>query len=192
MFQMKGFLVPNSNISGWLSKAFGSTWRYPDGGSPVSVWPNRKDHLAHHKHKRRATKPFEEGVYKQTKVRVVDNSKLGMEAMAMGKPPKVIHVYSKRHAGRPHGAYGKLGDIVKVAILGEMKKAVVVGVKQKQLPGIPKFDTNNVVLINDDGSPLGTKCSIPVPHLLKEALKNKTHYKGPEYTKTLKIFQEYV
>jgi len=192
MFPMKGITALNPKPINLISKAFGSIWRYPDGGNPLAVWPNRKDNLTHHKHRRRAVKPYEEGVFKQTTVRVVDNSRLGMDAMAMGKPPKIIHVYSKRHAGRPHGAYGKLGDIVKVAILGEMKKAIVVGMKQKQLPGIPKFDTNNVVLINDDGTPLGTKCSIPVPHILKEVLKNKTHYKGPEYTKTLKIFQEYV
>merc|ERR1712026_78693 len=144
MLPLKGLLRTDLNLTNWISKAFGSMWRYPDSGCAHAAWPNRIDNLTHHKHKRRSVKPHSEGIFKQTKVRVVDNSKIGMEAMAMGKPPKVIHVYSKRHGARPHGAYGKLGDIVKVAILGEMKKAVVVGVKQKQLPGIPKFDTNNV------------------------------------------------
>ena len=77
-----------------------------------------------------------------------------------GRPPYVIQVYSKRHKSRPHGAYGKLGDIVKVAILGELKLGVIVGMKCKQPPGIPSYDTNNIVLINEDGSPMGTKIDV--------------------------------
>ena len=118
-----------------VPRAFGSMWRYPDC-SPIAAWPNRKDNLTHHKHRRHALKPFSEGIMKQTKMKVVDNSKIGMEAMQMGKPPKVVQVYSKRHHSRPHGAYGKLGDIVKVAIRGEMKKGIIVGMKAKQLHGI--------------------------------------------------------
>ena len=72
----------------------------------------------------------------------------------------MIQVYSKRHNSRPHGAYGKLGDIVKVAILGELKLGIIVGMKCKQPSGIPKFDTNNIVLINEDGSPMGTKIDV--------------------------------
>ena len=192
MLPIKELFARNSSLTNWIPKAFGSMWRYPDNGGPTAIWPNKVDHVTHHKHRRRAVKPFSEGVFKQTRVRVVDNSKIGLEAMAMGKPPMIIHVYSKRHHSRPHGAYGKLGDIVKVAILGEVKKGIIVGMRQRQLAGIPKFDTNNIVLINDDGTPLGTKCTVPVPHMIKEVLKNKTVYKGPEYTKTLKIFNEYV
>ena len=98
-------------------------WRYNDYGGRMSVWPNHKPELTHHKHQRRRTKPFSEGIMAHTKVRVVDNSKIGMEAMALGKYPMVIHVYSKRHQRGPHGAYGVLGDRVKVAILGELRQA---------------------------------------------------------------------
>lgn len=38
-----------------------------------------------------------------------------------------------------------------MAIKGQKKKAVIVGVKQKQRALIPKFDSNNIVLIEDNG-----------------------------------------
>lgn len=70
--------------------------------------------------------------------------------MGEGKPPKIIHVYNKQ-------AVGKIGDKVLVAIKGQKKKGILVGLKQKQKPKVPKFDTNNVVLIDDNGTPLGTR-----------------------------------
>ena len=78
-----------------IPKAFGSMWRYPDC-SPMAAWPNHKPELTHHKHRRRRVKPFSEGVFKQTRMRIVDNSKIGMEAISMGRPPMVIQVYSHR------------------------------------------------------------------------------------------------
>ena len=39
-----------------------------------------------------------------------------------------------------------------VAIKGQKRKAVIVGVKQKQKALIPKFDSNNIVLIEDNGN----------------------------------------
>ena len=94
---------------------------------------------------------------KTTKMNVVDNSALGRKAMAEGRPPKyvnreiggdrsiivtsyyrVIHVYARKHYKKAHGNYGKLGDRVLVAILGQMKKGIIVGVKNKQRHAIPK------------------------------------------------------
>lgn len=34
-----------------------------------------------------------------TRLRVVDNSELGKQAMSEGKPPKTIHVYNKTRVG---------------------------------------------------------------------------------------------
>ena len=36
---------------------------------------------------------------KQTRLRCVDNSEIGKQAMLEGKPPKCIHVYNKRGIG---------------------------------------------------------------------------------------------
>ena len=70
---------------------------------------------------------------------VVDNSALGRKAMAEGRPPYVIDVYSKKHHKRKNGRYGKLGDRVLLAVLGQKKKGIIVGMKAKQLPGIPRL-----------------------------------------------------
>lgn len=119
-------------------------------------------------------------IRKLARLRVVDNSEIGKRAMAEGKPPKCIHVYNKQ-------SIGKIGDRVLVAIKGEKKKGILVGLKQKQRIKIPKYDSNNIVLIDDNGTPLGTRIHVPIPTILRTILKEKTHAKGADYTKLLAI-----
>jgi len=38
-------------------------------------------------------------IIKLTRLRVVDNSEIGKQAMAEGKPPKCIHIYNKKGVG---------------------------------------------------------------------------------------------
>lgn len=85
-----------------------------------------------------------------SRLRVVDNSEIGKQAMMEGRPPKTIHVYNKKRVGF-------IGDRVMVAIKGQKKKGILVGLKQNQKPKVPKFDSNNVVLIDDNGTPLGNR-----------------------------------
>ncbi|KAI4462991.1 39s ribosomal protein l14 mitochondrial [Holotrichia oblita] len=120
-----------------------------------------------------------------SQLRVVDNSELGKRAMAEGKPPKVIHVYNKTGIGR-------MGDTVLVAVKGEKKKGVLVGLKQNQKSKIPKFDSNNVVLLDETGTPLGTRIHVPIPTVLRTILKEKTYTKGVDYTKILSIASNFV
>lgn len=124
-------------------------------------------------------------IQKLTRLRVVDNSEIGKQAMAEGKPPKCIHVYNKQGIGR-------IGDTVLVAIKGEKKKGILVGLKQNQKPKVPKFDSNNLVLIDDSGSPLGTRIHVPIPTILRTIMKAKTHSKGADYTKILGIATKFV
>lgn len=105
--------------------------------------------------------------------------------MAEGKPPRVIHVYNK-------SGVGYVGAKVMVAIKGEKKKGILVGCKQMQRAKIPRFDTNNVVLIDDNGSPLGTRIHVPIPNILRTIMKEKTHSKGADYTKLLAIATRFV
>ncbi|XP_004928349.1 39S ribosomal protein L14, mitochondrial [Bombyx mandarina] len=120
-----------------------------------------------------------------TRLRVVDNSEIGMRAMAEGKPPKVICVYNKQRVGF-------IGDRVMVAIKGQKKKGILVGLKQTQKVKVPKFDSNNIVLIDDNGTPLGTRIHVPIPTILRTILKEKTHSKGADYTKLLAIATKFV
>ena len=38
-----------------------------------------------------------------------------------------------------------------------MKKGIIVGMRSKQEHGIPRYDTNNVVLIEENGNPVGNR-----------------------------------
>ncbi|XP_049874903.1 39S ribosomal protein L14, mitochondrial [Pectinophora gossypiella] len=120
-----------------------------------------------------------------TRLRVVDNSEIGKRAMAEGKPPKVICVYNKKRVGY-------IGDRVMVAIKGQKKKGILVGLKQVQHVKVPRFDSNNVVLIDDNGTPLGTRIHVPIPTILRTILKERTHAKGADYTKLLAIATRFV
>ncbi|XP_059621951.1 large ribosomal subunit protein uL14m [Phlebotomus argentipes] len=131
------------------------------------------------------TSPVSNEIRKLARLRVVDNSEIGKAAMIEGRPPYCIHVYNKR-------SVGLIGDKVLVAIKGQMKKAILVGLKQKQKIKVPKFDTNNIVLIDDNGTPLGTRIHVPIPTILRTILKEKTHNKGADYTKLLAIATRFV
>ncbi|KYQ53397.1 39S ribosomal protein L14, mitochondrial [Trachymyrmex zeteki] len=124
-------------------------------------------------------------IIKLSRLRVVDNSEIGKKAMMEGRPPRCIHVYNKI-------GVGYIGDRILVAIRGEKKKGILVGLKQQQAPKVPKFDTNNLVLIDDNGTPLGTRIQVPIPHILRTKMKEKTHSKGADYTKLIAIASRFV
>ena len=107
----------------------------------------------------------------------MDNSALGRAAAVAGRPPRVIQVYNKTQVAT-------IGDKVLLAIKGQKKKAYVVGVKQNQKSGVPKFDTNNVVLIEDNGSPSGTRITVPVPSMLRA--------RSGDFTKLLSLATKFV
>lgn len=110
-----------------------------------------------------------------TRMRVVDNSKIGKEAMLEGKKVKCIHVYKKNAKIRD----GQLGDKILVTIKGQMKQGYVVGLVAEQRPMIPKFDTNNVVLVEKNGNPTGSRVVVPIPNYLRS--------KGPALAKIVAI-----
>ncbi|CAK6951720.1 S ribosomal protein L14%2C mitochondrial [Scomber scombrus] len=114
-------------------------------------------------------------IQKLTRVRVVDNSTLGNTPFH--RPPRVIHVYTKN-------GVGKVGDRVLLAIKGQKKKALIVGHKMPGERMTPRFDSNNVILIEDNGNPTGTRIKVPVP----------THLRNMEgdYSKVLAIAGTFV
>jgi len=170
----------------------GSIWRLPQyKGLGHVVWPNHADFYTHHKHRRQQAW-HTHGVQKQTLMNVVDNSTLGRQAMAEGKPPRVIHVYAKKHRPLRHAAYGKLGDRVMVAVMGQKKKGIIVGLKQKQLPNVPRFDSNNIVLIEENGNPSGNRITAPLPNVIRPGLAKDSNPKKADYTKLFAIATKWV
>lgn len=94
---------------------------------------------------------------------MVDNSEIGRQVKEAGKKVKIIRIYNKtRHQ------VGGLGDRVLVTILGQMKKGIVVGCVQTQKAFVPKFDSNNVVLVDNHNVPLGTRITVPIPNYLRK------------------------
>lgn len=79
-----------------------------------------------------------------------------------------------------------------VAIKGQKRKGILVGLKQNQKIKVPKFDSNNIVLIDDSGTPLGNRIHVPIPTVLRTMMKEKTHSKGTDYTKLLAIASRFV
>ncbi|XP_043264303.1 39S ribosomal protein L14, mitochondrial isoform X1 [Colletes gigas] len=132
-----------------------------------------------------STSTISNQIIKLTRLRVVDNSEIGKQAMLEGKPPRCIHVYNKK-------GVGLIGDRVLVAIKGEKKKGILVGLKKHQNAKVPKFDSNNLVLIDDNGTPLGTRIHVPIPHILRTMMKEKSYAKGADYTKLLAIASKFV
>ncbi len=71
-------------------------------------------------------------------------------------------------------------------------QGIIVGLKQNQKATIPRFDTNNVVLIEPTGNPLGTRVHAPIPNCIRPLLKRKSHPKKADYTKILAIATRFV
>lgn len=126
-------------------------------------------------------------VMKLTRMRVVDNSELGRAAMTEGRPPRVIHVYNRTPVGT-------VGDKVLLAIKGLKKKGIVVGCVKTPNPMsmVPRFDSNNVVLIDDSGTPLGTRILSPLPNVIRARLKRMSHKKSGDFTKLLSLATHFV
>ena len=165
-----------------------STWRDNDI-SAGGAWPNYKHEYRHRKH----FFPYHTyGVQRETLLRCVDNSKIGREAMAEGRPPRIFKVFGMRHYKRPHSTIGKLGDKVMVAVKGERKIGIIVGLKVNQLPFVPRFDSNNVVLIEESGNPIGTRIHAAIPNCIRPILKANTFAKKADYTKLLAIATKFV
>ncbi|KAG8430482.1 hypothetical protein GDO86_020527 [Hymenochirus boettgeri] len=114
-------------------------------------------------------------IQKLTRVRVVDNSSLGNTPYH--RPPKCIHVYNKT-------GVGKVGDRILLAIKGQKKKALIVGHRMPGPSMTPRFDSNNVVLIEDNGNPVGTRIKTPIPTILRK--------QDGEFSKVLAIAQNLV
>lgn len=114
-------------------------------------------------------------IQKMTRVRVVDNSALGNTPYH--RPPRCIHVYTKN-------GVGTVGDRILLAIKGQKKKALIVGHRMPGPQMTPRFDSNNVVLIEDNGNPVGTRIKTPIPTSLRQ--------REGEFSKVLAIAQSFV
>ncbi|KAI6172493.1 60S ribosomal protein L23 [Aphelenchoides besseyi] len=133
------------------------------------------------------TRPPTVGIHRRTRLIVVDNSAIGKEANTSGQLAYCIHVYKPGYRQK-HMPKATLGDKVLVAIKGEMKRAYVVGAnihRDYRKHGVPSTDTNNIVLLNEEGNPLGTRVLSPIPSVL---LKKRNDL---QFSKVLALANKY-
>jgi large subunit ribosomal protein L14 len=94
-------------------------------------------------------------------MKIVDDSSLAKDGMTYKRSPRIIHVYNKTKIGT-------IGDRILLAIKGQKQKAIIVGCKNNiRKAGVPNFDTNNCVLVDDNDTPLGTRITVPIPMSLR-------------------------
>jgi len=65
------------------------------------------------------------------------------------------------------------------------KKSILVGLKHQQILKIPKFDSNNLVLVDNNSTSLGT--IIQMPYIFWTKMKEQTHSKEADYTELITI-----
>ncbi|KAG5305764.1 PREDICTED: 39S ribosomal protein L14, mitochondrial-like [Acromyrmex echinatior] len=68
----------------------------------------------------------------------MDNSEIERQTMMEDKPSRCIHVYNKR-------------EVIEFSCIKDKKKGILVGLKQQQTLKVPKFDSNNLVLMDNNG-----------------------------------------
>ena len=99
-------------------------------------------------------------ITKLTTFNVVDNSKLGQKTRRY-KKPYLIGFYRKRKTA-------DIGDVIKVAVQGKTSRALVVSTRKPKSQPIPRYDNNNIVLLDDNNAPLGTRIKGPIPAILRK------------------------
>ena len=55
-----------------------------------------------------------------------------------------------------------------------------------------RFDSNNVVLIEENGNPSGTRITAPLPNMIRPILKRDSNPKKADYTKLLAIASNWI
>ena len=77
------------------------------------------------------------------------------------RSPRIIHVYNKK-------GIGSIGDRILLAIKGQKQKAIVTNTKNyDRKAGLPNFDYNGCVLVDDQNTPLGARITVPIPSSLR-------------------------
>ena len=61
--------------------------------------------------------------------------------------------------------------------------------QQKDLAmfSIPRYDSNNIVLIEDNGNPTGNRITAPLPNVIRPILQKDSNPKKADYTKLFAI-----
>lgn len=99
------------------------------------------------------------GVGLLTRLRIVDNSENAKKVTRLDRPYCIKLPRNSKVAG--------FGEIITIAHLGKVHKALIVS-NRKPSKRLPRYDTHNIILLNDKLEPVGTRILGPLPSVLRK------------------------
>lgn len=99
------------------------------------------------------------GVNLLTRLRIVDNSDNAKRVTKLDRPYCIKLPRNSRVAG--------FGEVITIAHLGKVHKALIVS-NRKPSKRLPRYDTHNIILLNDKLEPVGTRILGPLPSVIRK------------------------
>jgi len=180
MYRLNGFVRPIRSRFLSTSQNFQST-KLNHGGIPQNKIPHWEDENVNIgfmsgrsdvRAQRFKKQTMKNAATRRTRVQIVDNSKWG--TAQMHEEPEFVISYRKQR--RFHN--GAVGDLCLITVDGEFKRALYVGQTKPNETFKAFYDTNMVVIIDDEGAPAGTRILAPLPSWLRDP---KVHAKFEAY-----------
>ncbi len=94
-----------------------------------------------------------------TKLKYVDNSDNAKKVTKLDQPYCIGLPRNSKVAG--------FGDVITIAHRGKVHKALIVS-NRKPSKQLPRYDSHNIVLLNDKLEPVGTRIIGPLPSVLRK------------------------
>ena len=93
-----------------------------------------------------------------TRLKIVDNSENAKKVTRLDRPYCIKPPKNSRVAG--------FGDVITIAHLGKVHKALVVS-NRRPSKRLPRYDTHNIILLNERLEPVGTRILAPLPSVIR-------------------------
>lgn len=94
-----------------------------------------------------------------TKLKLVDNSDNAKRVTRLDQPYCIKLPKNNKVAG--------FGEVIKIAHRGKVHNALIVS-NRKPSKKLPRYDTHNIILLNDKLDPVGTRIIGPLPSALRK------------------------
>ena len=110
-----------------------------------------------------------------TKLKLVDNSENAKKVTRLDQPYCIKLPKNNK--------VGKFGDVIKIAHRGKVHNALIVS---NRMPSkwLPRYDSSNIVLLNDKLEPVGTRIIGPLPSAIRR--------KEGQYSKVIAIATRFI
>ena len=115
------------------------------------------------------------GVVLLTKLKLVDNSENAKKVTRLDRPYCIKLPKNNK--------VGKFGDVIKIAHRGKVHNALIVS---NRMPSkwLPRYDSSNIILLNDKLDPVGTRIIGPLPSAIRR--------KEGQYSKVIAIATKFI